>query len=197
MITNSILAGMMIGIGDIALMSCENKYIGALMFSVALMSIIYFQLPLYTGRVGRMIRDNSYLGCFFILFFNVIGTSLSVFMYTLMSPDNRQKVLAIADQKFSRGYIALFIAAIFCNILIHIAVSSKHSILTILCVMAFILCGFEHSIADAGYAFVSGNWENMLTWLIVVAGNTVGALLTFYFLHDEEEGGFEDGESGE
>lgn len=196
MITNSILAGMMIGIGDIALMSCENKYIGALMFSVALMSIIYFQLPLYTGRVGRMIRDNSYLGCFFILFFNVIGTSLSVFMYTLMSPDNRQKVLAIADQKFSRGYIALFIAAIFCNILIHIAVSSKHSILTILCVMAFILCGFEHSIADAGYAFVSGNWENMLTWLIVVAGNTVGALLTFYFLHDEE-GGLEDGESGE
>ena len=59
MITNTILAGMMIGIGDIALMSCENKYIGALMFSVALMSIIYFQLPLYTGRVGRMIRDNS------------------------------------------------------------------------------------------------------------------------------------------
>lgn len=197
MITNSILAGMMIGIGDIALMSCENKYIGALMFPVALMSIIYFQLPLYTGRVGRMIRDNSYLGCFFILFFNVIGTSLSVFMYTLMSPDNKQKVLAIADQKFSRGYITLFIAAIFCNILIHIAVSSKHSILTILCVMAFILCGFEHSIADAGYAFVSGNWKNMLTWLIVVAGNTVGALLTFYFLHDEEEGGFEDGESGE
>ena len=197
MITNSILAGMMIGIGDIALMSCENKYIGALMFSVALMSIIYFQLPLYTGRVGRMIRDNSYLGCFFILFFNVIGTSLSVFMYTLMSPDNKQKVLAIADQKFSRGYIALFIAAIFCNILIHIAVSSNHSIITILCVMAFILCGFEHSIADAGYAFVSGNWKNMLTWLIVVAGNTVGALLTFYFLHDEEEGGLEDGESGE
>ena len=62
--------------------------------------------------------------------------------------------------------------------------------------MAFILCGFEHSIADAGYAFVSGNWKNMLTWLIVVAGNTVGALLTFYFLHDEE-GGLEDGESGE
>ena len=196
MITNTILAGIMTGIGDIALMSCENKYIGALMFSVALMSIIYFQLPLYTGRVGRMIRDNSYLGCFFILFFNVIGTSLSVFMYTLMSPDNRQKVFAIADQKFSRGYIALFIAAIFCNILIHIAVSSNHSIITILCVMAFILCGFEHSIADAGYAFVSGNWKNMLTWLIVVAGNTVGALLTFYFLHDEE-GGLEDGESGE
>ena len=196
MITNSILAGALIGIGDIALMSCENKYVGALLFALALMSIIYFELPLFTGRVGRMVRDGTYLGFFFILFFNVIGTALAVWGYTLMSPENRQKVLAVADQKFSRGYVALFVAAIFCNILIHIAVSSKHSILVILCVMAFILCGFEHSIADAGYAFVSGDWRNMLTWLIVVAGNTVGGLLTFYFLHEEEEE-LEDGESGE
>ena len=195
MITNSILAGIMIGIGDIALMSCDNKYIGALLFAVALMSIIFFELPLFTGRVGRMVRDGSYLYCFFILFFNVIGTALAVWGYTLMSPENRQKVLVIADQKFGRGYVALFVAAIFCNVLIHLAVNSKHSILTILCVMAFILCGFEHSIADAGYAFVSGNWKNMLIWLIVVAGNTVGALLTFYMLHDDEDGGLEDGEA--
>lgn len=196
MITNSILAGALIGIGDIALMSCENKYVGALLFAVALMSIIYFQLPLFTGRVGRVVRDQSYLYCFFVLFFNVIGTALAVWGYTLMSPENRQKVITVADQKFSRGLVALFVAGIFCNVLIHLAVSSKHSILVVLCVMAFILCGFEHSIADAGYAFVSGDWRNMLTWLIVVAGNTVGAILTFYFLHEEEEE-LEDGESGE
>lgn len=196
MITNSILAGALIGIGDIALMSCENKYVGALLFALALMSIIYFELPLFTGRVGRMVRDGTYLGFFFILFFNVIGTALSVWGYTLMSPENRQKVIAVADQKFSRGLVALFVAGIFCNVLIHLAVSSKHSILVVLCVMAFILCGFEHSIADAGYAFVSGDWRNMLTWLIVVAGNTVGAILTFYFLHEEEEE-LEDGESEE
>ena len=196
MITNSILAGALIGIGDIALMSCDNKYIGALMFAVALVSIIYFQLPLFTGRVGRVVRDRSYIYCFFVLFFNVIGTVLSVWGYTLMSPENRQKVIAVADQKFGRGLIALFVAGIFCNVLIHLAVSSKHSILVVLCVMTFILCGFEHSIADAGYAFVSGDWRNMLTWLIVVSGNTVGAILTFYFLHEKEEG-LEDGESGE
>ena len=196
MITNSILAGALIGIGDIALMSCDNKYIGALLFAVALMSIIYFQLPLFTGRVGRVVRDRSYIYCFFVLFFNVIGTAISVWGYTLMSPENRQKVIAVADQKFGRGLVALFVAGVFCNVLIHLAVSSKHSILVVICVMAFILCGFEHSIADAGYAFVSGDWRNMLTWLIVVAGNTVGAILTFYFLHEEEEE-VEDGKSGE
>ena len=196
MITNSILAGALIGIGDIALMSCDNKYIGALLFAVALMSIIYFQLPLFTGRVGRVVRDRSYIYCFFVLFFNVIGTAISVWGYTLMSPENLQKVIAVADQKFGRGLVALFVAGVFCNVLIHLAVSSKHSILVVLCVMAFILCGFEHSIADAGYAFVSGDWRNMMTWLIVVAGNTVGAILTFYFLHEEEEE-VEDGKSGE
>ena len=196
MITNSILAGALIGIGDIALMSCDNKYIGALMFAVALVSIIYFQLPLFTGRVGRVVRDRSYIYCFFVLFFNVIGTALSVWGYTLMSPENRQKVITVADHKFGRGLVALFVAGIFCNVLIHLAVSSKHSILVVLCVMTFILCGFEHSIADAGYAFVSGDWRNMLTWLIVVAGNTVGAILTFYFLHEEEEE-VKNGESGE
>ena len=78
MVTNSILAGIMIGIGDIALMSCDSKYIGALLFSVALMSVIFFELPLFTGRVGRMVRDGNYLYCFFVLFFNVIGGKIGI-----------------------------------------------------------------------------------------------------------------------
>lgn len=198
MLTNSILAGILIGIGDIALMSCDNKYIGALLFGVALMTIIRFQLPLFTGRVGSMIEYGDYLFCAILLVLNVIGVTMAVGGYTLLAPDNYQKVVAVADQKFGRGYLALFIAGIFCNILIHVAVSSKHSILVLLCVMTFILCGFEHSIADAGYAFVTG-WRNILVWLIVVAGNAVGGLFTYYFLHEghntqvEEE--IENGES--
>lgn len=199
MLTNSILAGVMIGIGDIALMSCDNKYIGALLFGVALMTIITFQLPLYTGRIGSVIEYGDYLFCAILLALNVVGVTLAIGGYTLLSPDNYQKVVEVANQKFGRGYLALFIAGIFCNILIHVAVRSKHSILVVLCVMCFILCGFEHSIADAGYAFVTG-WRNILVWLIVVAGNTVGGLFTYYFLHDfmnNEVEVIEDGESGE
>lgn len=176
----SILAGFLIGIGDIALMSCDNKYVGAFLFSVALMSIIYFQLPLFTGRVGRMIRDGTYIKCFQILIMNVIGVALAVFGYTLMAPDNYSKVINVANNKFERGYITLFIAGILCNVLIHIAVTAKRELITVLCIMCFILCGFEHSIADAGYMFV--NWNYLMPWLVVVAGNTVGAILTFYLL---------------
>ena len=184
MITNSILAGMLIGIGDIALMSCDNKYVGALLFAVALMSIIYFELPLFTGRVGSMIHNGTYLFCLFVLFFNTLGAALSVWLYKLMAPDNIDKITAVATYKFGHGYIALFVAGILCNVLIHIAVSSKHSILVVMCVMVFILCGFEHSIADAGYVF--GSWTYVLPWLTVVVGNTVGGIFTFYFLHDED-----------
>lgn len=183
MITNSILAGALIGIGDIVLMSCDNKYVGALLFAVALMSIIYFELPLFTGRVGRMIHDGTYLYCFFVLFFNTIGAALSVWVYKFNAPENAEKIVSVAAQKFGRGYLALFVAGILCNVLIHLAVSSKHSILVILCVMTFIVCGFEHSIADAGYVFV--NWKYILPLLTVVAGNAVGGLLTFYLLHEE------------
>lgn len=176
----SILAGFLIGIGDIALMSCDNKYVGAFLFSVALMSIIYFQLPLFTGRVGRMIRDRTYVECLRILIMNVVGATLAIWCYTLMTPDNHKNVITVANNKFNRGYLTLFIAGILCNVLIHVAVSAKQSVITILCVMTFILCGFEHSIADAGYIFV--NWNYLMPWLVVVAGNTVGAILTFYLL---------------
>lgn len=184
MITNSILAGALIGIGDIVLMSCDNKYVGAFLFAVALMSIIHFELPLFTGRVGRMIHDGTYLYCFFVLFFNTIGAALSVWIYKFNAPENAEKIASVAAQKFGRGYLALFVAGILCNVLIHLAVSSKHSILVVLCVMTFIICGFEHSIADAGYVF--GSWKFVLPWLTVVAGNAVGGLLTFYLLHEED-----------
>ena len=184
MITNSILAGALIGIGDVVLMSCDNKYVGALLFAVALMSIIYFELPLFTGRVGRMIHDGTYLYCFFVLFFNTLGAALAVWTYKFNAPENAEKIASVATQKFDRGYVALFVAGILCNVLIHLAVSSKHSILVVLCVMTFIICGFEHSITDAGYVF--GSWKYVLPWLTVVAGNTVGGLTTFYLLHEEE-----------
>ena len=183
MIRNSILAGFLVGIGNMVYMSCDNKYIGALLFSVALMSVIFYELPLFTGRVGSMIRDRSYIICLIILCLNVSGSIIATMLFTLISPDNKSKIVAIAEYKFSREYIALFVAAILCNVLIHLAVRSKHSILTILCIMTFILCGFEHSIADAGY-LVSTKY--IIPWLVVVAGNIVGGIVTFYLLHEED-----------
>ena len=62
---NSILAGMLIGIGVISNTLSENKYIGALLFSLALLAIIDMKLQLYTGQIGfclerkKMLRKNN------------------------------------------------------------------------------------------------------------------------------------------
>lgn len=180
--TQAILAGFLIGIGDIALMTSSNHYIGAFLFSVALMSIIYFELPLYTGRIGFVIKEKTYAGCALALVFNTLGATLAVWLYTLMAHDNVLSTRYVADLKFNKGYLALFVAGILCNVLIHLAASTKHTIIVILCVMTFIISGFEHSIADVPYMILNFSWSSLLAWLCVLGGNTVGGIVTEWML---------------
>lgn len=186
------MGGFLIGIGDIVLISCKNNYVGAFLFSVALLTIIYFGLPLYTGRIGKVIENRAFVGCALILLFNVIGASLAVWLFSLMGTDNNSFIKLYSESKFEKGYLALFVAGILCNVLIHLAVSTKHSIIVILCVMTFITCGFEHSIADVPYMVLNFSWQHLLAWLCVLAGNTVGGiatqwLMTFYNVTNDSE----------
>lgn len=176
---NSFLAGALIGIGNIALVSCENKALGALLFSLALLSIIRLGLPLYTGRIGKVITNKKQENLIAMLIFNAFGAMASCGLYILMDSSNYEKMKAVCDAKYGKSYLTLFVAGIMCNILIHIAVSAGREVITILCIMCFILCGFEHSIADAGYLIFNGS---VVKWLVIVAGNTVGGILTEFLL---------------
>ena len=48
----SLLAGVLIGCGDIVYVVCENKIVGSFLFSLGLISILIKGYPLYTGRIG-------------------------------------------------------------------------------------------------------------------------------------------------
>ena len=176
--TQAILAGFLIGVGDIALMSSQNRTVGAFLFAVALMCIIYFELPLFTGKVGFVIKDHNVSGVLLALIFNVIGATLAVWLYTFMIPESKFVIRTVVATKFSKTFLALFIAGVFCNVLIHLAVSTKHTIIVVLCVMAFIICGFEHSIADVPYVLLDFSWHNLAAWAFVLLGNTVGGIAT-------------------
>lgn len=175
----AILAGIMIGIGDIANITSQNNVVGALLFSVALLSIIRLKLPLYTGRIGKVIANRNPLECLKILWLNIMGVALTTGAVIVFGGDLVTKLDLSATAKFSKGNLSLFVAGIMCNVLIHIAVSAKSEVITILCVMAFMLSGYEHSIADVMFALASGN---LIKWAIVVAGNTVGGILTEFLL---------------
>lgn len=176
----SVLAGILIGIGDIALLSADNKYIGAFLFSVALLSIIKLKLPLYTGRIGKVFVHRNIIECTYILFMNIIGVTLTTWIVMLTrGSDLIPKLDAVSASKFSKGYLTLFLMAVMCNILIHIAVTAKNDIITVLCVMVFIISGYEHSIADFMFALADGNF---IKWAVIVLGNTVGGIATQYLL---------------
>lgn len=170
-----ILAGMLIGIGDIAITKVDNRYVAAFLFSVALLSIIHFGIPLYTGRIGNIVHAHTtddVLMLIMILVCNVTGTLIIAVMSINLGLWDA--MVTIGTTKAEHTFAYLFSAGIACNILIHVAARAKNTAITILCIMTFILCGFEHSIADVAFLFLI----DPLKWLVVLAGNTVGGVAT-------------------
>ncbi len=93
------------------------------------------------------------------------------------------------NAKMDLDVFSVIILAFFCGVLMYIAVenyrANPHGIGKViglfLCVSVFILCGFEHSIADMCYAVLAVNsFETGLKYLLflveVTVGNSLGAL---------------------
>lgn len=59
---DGVLSGLMIGTGGTVSLSCDNRYLGAFLFSLGLFCIVQFRYGLYTGKVGYILdRDLPYL----------------------------------------------------------------------------------------------------------------------------------------
>lgn len=191
-IANGVLAGIMIGIGGCVSLSCDNKYIGALLFSLGLFAIIQFGFGLFTGKVGYIpLRKPVYIWeCFFTLVGNALGTLFDALLlrHTRIDLAIEQKAQSILDAKLGDTWHSMFIMAIFCGMLMFLAVdnarisrkSGGHSELvtgTLLCIVVFIICGFNHCIADMFYLFLTMRIKEGLVYLsFVILGNVVGGM---------------------
>ena len=54
----SICAGILIAVGGSVFLACENRVVGAVLFSVALLCICYKGYYLYTGKVGYLVESH-------------------------------------------------------------------------------------------------------------------------------------------
>ena len=172
----SIFAGIMIGIAGMVYIHTQEKYIGAILFAVGLIVICYFDYNLFTGKIGYL---KSYKDIPFLIEC-ILGNLIGVFLVSLSNTtDTSQMILAKLDIPL---YITLA-KSIFCGFLMFISVDifKKHkSVIGICyCIPAFILAGFEHSIADLFYICCSDILViRMLPFVgVVIIGNTIGALL--------------------
>lgn len=192
----SILGGLFIGIGGLTYLSIDNKILGALFFTIGLFTIVNFNLNLFTGKLCYVIENNNYDEVILTLLGNFIGTILlSIILRFINFSIQFDKVIALWNAKLNDSLISLFFKAILCNILIYIAVDGFknlegfNKILALFFgVMVFIICGFEHSIADMFYMNFAGCYdgESILRLMIIILGNIVGGI-GIRFLHTRSQ----------
>ena len=187
---NGILAGISISIGGTVFLLCESKVIGALFFTVGLFSVCVFGFSLFTGKVCYIFdNDRAYaLKLPLIWLGNLTGALIAAFleMQTRLGPNLTEKAAAICQTKLGQGLLSAFILAVFCNIMIFIAVEGYKTIphelgkyLAIFFgVTVFVICGFEHCVANMYYFTVGKAWsaEVALYLLVMTAGNAVGGI---------------------
>lgn len=181
----------MIAIGGTVFLSIENKVIGASLFSIGLFGVLIYNLNLYTGKIGYLIT-NFNLKYIKELIITLIGNFIGacsvgfVLRYTRIYDKIYEKSLILANTKLNDNILSIFILSIFCGLLMYYAVNGFKKqtdfgkyLVVYLGVAVFILCGFEHCIANMYYFSVADIWSlKTLGYTgIMVLGNSIGSFI--------------------
>ncbi len=187
---SALLAGAVIGVGGTAFLSLENTVAGALFFTVGLFVICTRGLHLFTGKVCYVFDNGrAYARTLPVIWLgNLAGTVLvaAAEQFTrLAALDARAQ--AICQTKLSEPLTGVFLLAVLCNVMIYVAVegfrSNPHELGKYLAlffgVCVFILCGFEHCVANMYYFTMAGAWSaRTLGYLLVMTlGNAAGGVI--------------------
>lgn len=185
-ILSGISAGILISIGGSVFLACDNKYVGAVMFSVALLCICLKGYSLYTGKIG-FIPEKHDKEAFSVLLLgllgNLIGTVACGYAIRYALPALGETAEKICSLKLEQTLPQTLIRGLFCGVLMYLAVSifrDRQKVIGILfCIPVFILAGFEHSVADMFYFAASGivSLKAFVFIMMVVLGNTIGGML--------------------
>ncbi len=186
----AVLAGLAISLGGAVFLALDNKVLGALFFTVGLFTVCVNGFNLFTGKVGYALEQRpSYLLFLLVVWLgNLTGAYLtaSLLRLTRLAPAFTEKAAGICQTKLADGALSVFVLAIFCNVLMYIAVdgfkTNGHELGKYLGlffgVSVFILCGFEHCVANMFYFSMAGVWSgHTALWLLIMtAGNALGGL---------------------
>ena len=189
-----IYAGIMIGIGGTVYLSVENPVAGSFLFSIGLLMICMYGMNLYTGKIGYiLINKIEYV---YELLLSLLGNFIGTFLVgklILLTRFNgiSERALNMSKMKLDDNVFSIFILAMFCGMLMYIAVNNYKKVTTeigkyigiFLCVMVFILCGFEHCVANMYYFSVASAYtlKTFLYLIIMVLGNSVGSVIIAFF----------------
>lgn len=184
------LAGVSISIGGMVFLASGNRVVGSLMFCVGLFMVLTLDFNLFTGKVCYALNNKwTYILRLVVIWLgNLAGcVSTGYLLRATRLVSYAGSCSAIVETKLSDNLLSLFILAIFCNILIYVAVdgfknrkSALGSYLSLIFgVSVFVLAGFEHCVADMFYISFANMWSGraILCIVVITLGNCVGGLL--------------------
>lgn len=188
----AIMAGAFIAMGGVVFLSLDNKIVGAFMFSLGLFAVCTLKYNLFTGKIGYLFCNDvkTYLPwCLMVWVGNLIGSIIvaELVRLTRVAPGIIEKSTKLVQVKADDTLISLFVLGIFCNIMVVHAVdqylNNPHEIGKylgiVMSIMVFILCGFEHCIADMFYIQMARMWnsQTIIALIVITLGNVLGGIL--------------------
>lgn len=212
-----ILAGLFIGLGALGNILISQtikdpglaKFAGASIFPIGLMLVVVCGAELFTGNnlmtmavMDKKITTKEMIRNWVLVYIaNFIGAIILVaFVYfsdTLVK-DAAIKSINIAQSKANLGFTSAFLKGVMCNIIVVLAVwfatAGKDIVSKIFAcwfpIMLFVLCGFEHSIANMffipiGMALGADVSILQLTFnlIAVTLGNIVGGAIIVPYIY--------------
>lgn len=183
-VINSVMAGIMISIGGMGYLASDNKVAGAFIFSIGLVTICMFRLDLFTGKAPYFNTVDYFIPIGTILWFNFMSAYAMGVIFHFVRPDLADKAFKMTSAKLNEGWKVIPLGMI-CNVLIFIAVESykrfQNVFIIVLAVMAFILCGSEHCIANMFYFGTALRFSiPMIIYLLAnIIGNAIGGIMAY------------------
>ena len=197
-----VLAGIAISFGGFLCIRTNamapNTILGSFLFSFGLILICNFGFNLYTGKVCYLFdnKEKSLIKriCDLLIMLggNLIGTLFFANVLRLVMADNAvnnkvmETLINSVNSKINYEWYQMIGLSFFCGMLVYIAVEGFKKIennfgkyvVLMLAIGGFIVSGFEHSIANMFYYFLSGSYSGIafLSLLLCVIGNSIGGL---------------------
>lgn len=194
----ALLAGALIGLGDVVYVFNENHILGSFLFSLGLLTILIKGYPLYTGRIGYVEGWKDLWkpvgGMLPMVITNFVGIALVCGLATTSRLD-LSAVDAMVQTKVNQSWFSALYLSWGCGAMMYIAVNgwrkTQNPLTVIMPIMFFILCGFEHCIANYGYfwMWISRDGLDMMlqrvvdlplgfsvNLIIMIIGNALGSL---------------------
>lgn len=200
-------AAMCIGGYATAAGSTAVKFLVSLVFAAALSLVIAAGCELFTGNnlvfgaaaLNRTISWRAAALLWFVCYMgNLVGSWVLILIFQATGITGNEAVtnffVITAQSKIRLGALALFARGILCNICVCLAVwcsvrlknEAARLIIVVWCILIFMICGFEHSIANMtiiGTALLNTASQDVTlfgyVWnlLFVTLGNIVGGVV--------------------